>query len=38
MDDALKPRWYRFTPDRLILGLLAVVGWQFVDQQQQYHP
>jgi hypothetical protein len=36
MNDALKPRWYRLTPDRLVIGLLIVEGLLWLSERFQW--
>ena len=38
MADAPKPRWYRLTPDRLVILLLAVEGMLWVSQRFRWFP
>ena len=38
MADAPKPRWYRLTPDRLVLFLLAVEGLLWLSERFQLFP
>jgi hypothetical protein len=33
---ALKPRWYRITPDRLIFGLLVVEGLLWLSERYRW--
>ena len=38
MADAPKPRWYRLTPDRLVLLLLAVEGLLWLSERFCWFP
>ena len=36
MADAPKPRWYHLTPDRVVLGLLAIEGFLILSERLEW--